>query len=201
MKRVLVALTLLTAALMPARVGAHPHVWVDATVDFQFQAGHLVGITLEWIFDPFFSAVLFDEFDANEDGEFDALETTAIREAAFNGLGDVGYFTDVRIDGVVQRWGVPEHFTVSIGEDGSVAYRFTLRVAEPAPVLSSDVTLSLYDPEFYVDVVLNEQNPIRMVGADGFQCGYRLEDAEDNPIYFDMVFPVRAVLVCESPSG
>lgn len=201
MNRVLAALALLTAVLLPARTVAHPHVWVDATVEFQFQVGHLVGLTLDWTFDPFFSAVLFDEFDVNDDGAFDGDEITAIREAAFNGLGDVGYFTDLRIDGALQRWGAPETFSVAIGAEGAVSYRFTLMVAEPAPALDADITVSLYDPEFYVEVLLNEQNPIRMVGADGFQCGYVLEKAEDNPIYFDMVFPIRAVLVCESLSG
>jgi ABC-type uncharacterized transport system substrate-binding protein len=201
MKRILVTLFLLVAALAPARVGAHPHVWVDAMVELRFDGERLTHVTLDWTFDPFFSLILFDEFDFDGDRRFDAEEVVAIREAAFNGLGAVGFFTDLRVDGEIRRWDMPEAFAVSIGEEDMVTYRFTLALDVPVAVLERDVTLSLYDPEFYVYVGFNEERPITMIGADGLDCGHELEEALDTPLYFNTYHPIRAVLACEPVSG
>lgn len=181
---------------------SHPHVWVDALTFLGFEEGRLTHLRVQWAFDEFFSAILYEDFDVNRNDRFDPEEIEAMRDGAFLGLGQVGFFTDLRIDGERVVWNGARDFGIAVSEDGSiVAYSFTLDV-DPAPdPLVQQVSLSVYDPEYYVDVAFLQQDPIRIRGLNGATCRYELVEAEDNPIYFGAVYPIRAEFDCAEVSG
>jgi ABC-type uncharacterized transport system substrate-binding protein len=193
-------LALLMVSLMtgsPAPLSAHPHVWVSALAFLGFEDGKLTKLRVQWAFDEFFSLVLYEDFDRNQNGIFEEAEIDAMREGAFTGLGEVGFFTDLRIDNARVAWDGAEDFGIAVSEDGSVvSYSFTLTLPEPVDPVQQAVTISLYDPDFYVAVDFIEDRPLRFRGNDGVACTYEFEEAADNPIYFGAVFPWRAVLSC-----
>lgn len=197
----ILAVTLLQAAA-PRPAAAHPHVWVDALTFLEFEDGRLASIRLEWAFDEFFSEILYQDFDWNDNRVFDEDELEAMRDGAFLGLGEVNFFTDLRIDGQQVSWEGAQDFGVSVSEDGRVvSYSFTLNVPEPADPFANQVSLSLYDPEFYVAVDFREEDPLRVRGLQNGACDFSLAQAEDNPIYFGLVYPIRAEFRCEEVTG
>jgi tRNA threonylcarbamoyladenosine biosynthesis protein TsaE len=203
MRRLSAAVIALIATLGAGVPGAraHPHVWVDAMTVLGFEAGALSHLRVRWTFDPFFSSVLFTDFDRDDSGDFDPAEIDAMRAGAFQGLSEVAFFTDLRIGGERVDWEGFRDFGIDIAEDGTVTYAFTLDLPAPAPVAGRDVTLSLYDPDFYVAITAIEDRPLRFLGAGSEDCGADWEEATDNKIYFGLVTPDRAVLTCPEASG
>jgi ABC-type uncharacterized transport system substrate-binding protein len=58
---------------------AHPHVWVDIFLDFEFNnSKELTAITQEWTFSDMFSSVYIKDFDNNDDGKFTIEESEKI---------------------------------------------------------------------------------------------------------------------------
>lgn len=181
----------------PGMISAHPHVWVTALAFMGFEEGRLVKIRMQWAFDEFFSAVLYEDFDRNRNGSFEESEIDAMRQGAFNGLGEVGFFTDLRVDGRKVDWNGAEDFGIAVSADGRiVSYSFTLTLPEPVDPVQEPVTLSIYDPEYYVAMDFIQDRPLRFRGNGGTDCAYAFEEADDNPIYFGAVYPIRAVLSC-----
>ncbi len=182
-------------------VHAHPHVWADALAMLVFKEGRLTTIRMQWAFDEFFSLVLYEDFDFNRNGTFDDDEIEAMRRGAFAGLGEVNFFTDLRIDGEQVAWEGARNFGVAVSDSGIVAYSFSLDVPEPADPLDQAITLAVYDPEYYVSLEFLQSDPLRYIGMEDQGCSYAMEEASDTPLYFGAVFPTRAVLTCSGKSG
>lgn len=195
-----IAMVILLGAGVPS-ARAHPHVWVDALTFLGFEDGRLAHLRIQWAFDPFFSSVLFTDFDRDDSGDFNDDEIAAMRAGAFEGLSEVAYFTDLRVGGERVAWDRFRDFGVAVSEDGIVAYSFTLDLPEPTPVAGRDVTLSLYDPDYYVSVMPIEDRPLRFRGDGAEGCDAQWEQATDNLIYFGLVTPDRAALSCSDVSG
>ena len=184
-----------TVGTVPAQ--AHPHVWVDAVAAMGIRDGALREIRMRWTFDDFFSLVLFEDFDVNDSKTFEPNEIDKMRDGAFTGLGEVGFFTDLRIDGVRVDWSGARDFGVEMGEDGRASYLFTLDLPEAVDPTARKVSVTLYDPDYYVDVQFAETGGVSFPELDAaMECGARYEPAEDTPIYFGAVIPTRAVVEC-----
>jgi ABC-type uncharacterized transport system substrate-binding protein len=191
----------LTAAWLLAVVGrsepvaAHPHVWINAVATFLFEERKLVGLRHHWEFDEFFGSFVIEEHDADGDGAFDPAETRAVREAAFSNLHEFGYFTHARIDGEELPLDEVSDFTARI-EDGTLIYDFTMPLPEPVDPGAERFTAGIYDPEYYVEILLDEYDPVRFEGLPSGACTFAIREDAENPIYFGMVYPLAITLSC-----
>ena len=88
--RQLLCLTILVVAF--ESLGAHPHMWIDATMDFELDGDGLQAVRISWLFDEFNSAEMLFSFDGDLDGEISRAEQTRLRTNAFEHLVDVDYF-------------------------------------------------------------------------------------------------------------
>ncbi|MBP5855941.1 DUF1007 family protein [Marivibrio halodurans] len=177
---------------------AHPHVWILAEAVLTQTDGKVTGVRLDWSFDPFFSTVLYEDFDWNDDGRFDTEERRAMRDGAFAGLSAVGWFTDVRVDG--EPWPVraTDDFDVRISpDDGTVTYELTLAFDEPTDPVATSVTLSLYDPEYYISLEFAEKAaPVRVVEDAPFSCVVTIGRDESTSLYYGAFNPPLARFDC-----
>lgn len=199
--RIGLTLVAIFCLLGPGRAVAHPHVWIDALTFLGVKDGRLETVRVQWAFDEFFSSVLFTDFDKDGDGTFNDEEIAVLRAGAFAGLSEVGFFTDLRVDGERVAWDGFRNFGVAVSETGIVAYSFSLDLPNPVDLKESNVSLSLYDPDYYVDVIPIEDDPYRFRGLEGMTCSHSMEEATDTPIYQGLVFPQRAVFDCKAVSG
>jgi len=193
-----------TVAATPALFGgqrgaeAHPHVWILAEADLLHDGGSVTAVRLDWRFDEFFSAILFEDFDWNGDGAFTPDEVEAMRAGAFAGLSEIGWFTDLRADGEPQVLSDAADFDVAVDEGGaSVTYSLTLALETPIDPIERTLSLSIYDPEYYVSLEFAEvAQPIRIASGAGFACTTRIERDAGNPLYFDLFEPPIAYFDC-----
>ncbi|MYK59674.1 MAG: DUF1007 family protein, partial [Rhodospirillaceae bacterium] len=92
----IVAIMVAGAVGMVRPAAAHPHIFIDARVNFHMEGGKIVAITQHWTFDAVFGGVVIHAFDRNRDGKLDAGEAEMERRGAFDALKDFNYFTVVR---------------------------------------------------------------------------------------------------------
>ncbi|MEQ8604303.1 MAG: DUF1007 family protein [Marivibrio sp.] len=197
-----VAAALLAAATLPSGgergAKAHPHVWILAQAAMLHDGQTVTAVRLDWRFDEFFSAILFEDFDWNGDGAFTPDEVEAMRAGAFAGLSEVGWFTDLRADGKPQLLSDAKDFSVSVSPDGAlVTYSLTLALETPIDPVERTLSLSIYDPEYYVSLEFDEiAQPIRIADGAGFSCTARIERDAANRLYFDLFEPPIAYFDC-----
>jgi ABC-type uncharacterized transport system substrate-binding protein len=185
-------------ALSPAAAGtaaAHPHVWITDVTTFLFEGRELVALRHRWAFDTLISSQLITEHDKDGDGTFDTAETKALREGAFASLKDYGYFTQLRIGGDRVPLEQAKDFAPSTS-DGTLIYEFTLPLPAPVDPSKVDVAVGVYDPDYYIELLLDEHDPVRFVGLPSGACTYGIAEDVANPIYFGMVYPLAITLSC-----
>ena len=174
---------------------AHPHVWIDATVTFVFEERMLIGLRQRWAFDEFFGSFVIEEHDANADGAFDETEIEAIREQAFGNLREYDYFTHARLDGEKLPLAELSDFTARI-EDGLLVYEFTMPLPEPVDPGAGRLVAGVYDVEYYVEVLLDQEDPVRFEGLPSGACTFAIREDTENPIYYGMIYPLAITLDC-----
>lgn len=129
---------------------AHPHIFIDATVTPQFDAGgRLAALRVDWAYDEFYSLALIAEYDldGNNDGTPDPD-----RLRAFAGK-DVDWAAGFPGDLVVEQNGRPAR--LGPVRDHAASWKNGRIVAShtrPLPGLDATqpVKIRVYDPEYFV---------------------------------------------------
>jgi ABC-type uncharacterized transport system substrate-binding protein len=185
----------LTFGLRSEPAAAHPHVWIDAVVTFVFEDRMLVGLRQRWVFDEFFGSFVIEEHDADGHGVFDQTEIEAIREQAFGNLREYDYFTHARLDGEKLPLAEVSDFAARI-EDGLLVYEFTMPLPEPVDPGADRFAAGIYDVEYYVEVLLDQADPVRFEGLPSGACTFAIREDTESPIYYGMVYPLAITLDC-----
>lgn len=176
---------------------AHPHVWIDARATLRFEGGKITAIGMSWRFDEMFSDYIIGEYDKDSNGSFDTEETRLIQDEAFSALSDLGWLTHLKIADVAMPLTDYHDFAVA-AEDGIVTYSFELQLPEPLDPAGKDITLGVYDDSYYIDVVMEESEPLLFAGDPPEACRFEMVEDTKNPIYFGMVNPIVAEVHCAS---
>jgi ABC-type uncharacterized transport system substrate-binding protein len=75
-------------------------------------------------------------------------------------------------------------------------YEFTLPLPQPVEVTSHHLAVGVFDPEYYMEVDLDENDPVHFAGLPSGACTFDIKEDSDNPIYFGMVYPLVIKLNC-----
>jgi ABC-type uncharacterized transport system substrate-binding protein len=180
-------------ALPPAE--AHPHVFIDNKVTFVFDAGKVTALRLHWTFDDIFSDDLLNQFDADGNGEFDALESKAVAEGTLPNLKMFNYFTNIWIDGKKLDVIDPADF-LATAKDRIVTFQMKVPLPHPVDPRAQALATEIYDREYYVEVLLAEQDPVALENATGVPCGATVRDDTENAYFGGFVIPQEIALQC-----
>ncbi len=176
---------------------AHPHVWIDARATLRFEGGKIAAVAMHWRFDEVFSDFVIGEYDRNGDGAFDAEEIRLVDDEAFAALSELGWLTHLKIDETAVALPAYRNFAVA-AEDRIVTYTFELPLTEPVDPAGKDITLGVYDDSYYIDVLMEESEPLLFAGDTPEACRFEMVEDTKNPIYFGMVNPIVAEVRCAS---
>jgi ABC-type uncharacterized transport system substrate-binding protein len=192
LKTLLVAVALLVPA---ALAEAHPHIFIRATATLQFENGKITGIQHEWVFDDFFSNAIMADFDKNKDKKFDEAEVKELQKNAFETLKEFGYFTHARVNGKDVKIEATRDFAPTI-KDGRVIYRFVAVLPQPVDPRTDKFDAGIYDDSYYVDVEVNPQLGVKLVGGGSEACKFAIVDDKSAPLYFGATFARRIEIRC-----
>ena len=176
--RPLFGLLLLAGALVAGgrAADAHPHVWVTSTSELVYAPdGSLTGVRHAWTFDDMFSTYALQGVETKAKGVYTREELQPLAQTNVEALKEFDYFSLARADGKKQQFEEPVDYFME-AKDGLLTLHFMLPLK--APVKSRQLSLEVFDPTFFVDFKLADQDPAKLVGAPA-ACQIKLRRAAD----------------------
>ncbi len=192
--------TLAIAAVVafPAKLHAHPHVWVSGTAAFHLENAALARVTQRWQFDAFFSQVLMGDFDKNKDGKFDPEETAAMKAQVFTSLKEYGYFVHMKAaSGPVDVSSI-EAFSAVVDKDGQLVFTFDVVPSTKPDLRGNKLVFALFDPTIYVDLALEGDVPVTLDGTGAQDCSWKMRDLDQITSSNGFVSPHELEITCKN---
>ncbi|WP_292897041.1 MULTISPECIES: DUF1007 family protein [unclassified Nitratireductor] len=146
---------------------AHPHVFAEARLDVNVDAGgNVTSLHHVWRFDDLFSSTVLVEFDKNQDLVLDQAELEEVANVVHGSLADFNYFQLVTKGGKDVPMQAPERLVADFVDNQLII----LFESEPeAPLLLvGEVAFGVYDPTFYtaIDFVEDSYMTVNNLPAD-----------------------------------
>jgi ABC-type uncharacterized transport system substrate-binding protein len=142
---------------------AHPHVWITSTSELMYAPdGSITGVRHAWTFDDMFTSYVLQGIESKTKDVYTHEELAPLAQTNVESLKEFGFFTFAKADGKKQKFQEPVDYFMEY-RDGALTLHFTLPLK--TPVKSSELALEIFDPTFFVDFKLADQDPIRLVGA------------------------------------
>lgn len=182
MARRALLLALLMLPVVPAM--SHPHSWVDLSVRvIADDEGQLVALEEAWRLDPFYSAILLEELQADGNGMEAALDK--LGGDMLQSLAPQGFFTEASVDDQTVEFDPVTEATV-MNNDGRIVLHFRLPLAAPMPLAGRLLTYQVYDPSYYVEVVHESEDgrhpmPTALVPPTSLECSHQILLADPDP--------------------
>ncbi len=188
------------AVLLPPSDGprAHPHVWIDVSLELRFEGEVLEGLRVIWLFDEYYSAFAVQDFDANGNKQLDR-EELAVLENSHEGLKDYSYFTHLKVGDLLPenlKVEVVENFTAEMKDD-RLQYAFDVPLPENLDPRKTTFGVGFYDETYYIDLNVGSPRKLRVTGNWPVNCQPALVEDKLNPIYFGMVNPLYVQIGCD----
>jgi len=168
MRRLIAALIAAFAAvaITSSAASAHPHVWVTVRAELVFAPdGSVVGVRHAWTFDDMFSAFAIQGIEAKNKGEFTREELAPLAQVNVTSLKEYDYFTYATANGKkLQFIDPPVGYYLDFDKTDTVlTLHFMLPLKQP--LKAKDLTVAVYDPEFFIAFGLDEKEPAKLFGA------------------------------------
>jgi ABC-type uncharacterized transport system substrate-binding protein len=142
---------------------AHPHVWITATSELIYAPdGTITGVRHAWTFDDMFSTYALQGMETKVKGVYSREELAPLAQTNVESLKEFRFFTFAKTDGKKQYFQEPVDYYLDY-KDTVLTLHFTLPLK--TPVKSRQLSLEVFDPEFFIDFKFADKDPIRLVGA------------------------------------
>lgn len=151
------AAALLIVAMTGGPAAAHPHAWIDISVEVLFDSsGRVTGLRESWLFDEFYTA------DTVNGGG--AKKMAALTTKILHNLKEYGYFTRIRLGDKLLTLAEPSEKSARM-EGNRLQMMFVAPLAE-AVRPTEPLTYAVFDPTYYIEMLHAEtSDAIRLVGA------------------------------------
>jgi ABC-type uncharacterized transport system substrate-binding protein len=162
--------------LQAAAATAHPHVWVKFSAEIVYDADGSVGrIRHAWTFDEMFSTYALQGIQAKTKGAYTREELAPLAQTNLKSLKEADYFTFAATDGKEQKLAEPIDYYFEYKDEALVLH---LTLPFEAPLKSGQLTLQIFDPDYFIEFSLQEKEPIRLVGAP-VSCAMSIHSPSD----------------------
>lgn len=146
------AVALICLSLLHTRPAlAHPHVFVDAQIDFVMDdRGALHALNVTWRFDPFHTLYIlsFDGITPTEDGGLAFADQDALSAAYTDWQRGFDGFAKLFFDGAPIALASPSAVRASLRDD-QLEISFTRILPKPAVLTEVKAEISIYDATYY----------------------------------------------------
>jgi len=174
---------ILISIIAPCLLFAHPHVFIDYTVNFVFDQNGVTGIETQWIFDEMYSSMLIQDYDVDKDGRFSNSEIKTTKQNAFSNLENYNYFIYITIDSKCFEVKSVDNFSVDVC-DNRLVYRFFITCVVPVTPSYKKIEICMYDETYYVDLLPLGDDPVRLTNASNIDYTYNVyEDTKESRDY------------------
>jgi ABC-type uncharacterized transport system substrate-binding protein len=156
---------------------AHPHVWVKVATEIVYDPdGSIKGIRHAWTFDDMFSTYALQGLHTKTEGVYTREELAPLAQTNVKSLKDADYFTLTEADGKEQKLAEPMDYYFEY-KDEALVLHFTLPFE--APLKTKQLTIEIFDLDYFIEFSLQQEEPIRLVGAP-IACAMTIHSPTDD---------------------
>jgi len=188
MKMVRILLILILFMISVQTAFAHPHVYLNAKIQYILDDSGVYGIRQEWAFDEMYSSALIMEFDTDRNGRFEKSEIRKLKQNAFGNLKKYNYFNYIKIDGKRRKIKRIDNFKALIIND-NVVYSFEIPLDTRINDRFTDIQIALFDKRYYFDVRIVKEMLFENNTSENFVFGYSIFKDKDKAFYFNLIEP------------
>ncbi len=173
-KKILIFISLLAGLAV-----AHPHVFIDATIDLDFDEKGFVGVRNKWVFDLIYSQAMIAAGDKNQNGIFEADELPLYREQVVEAANEFSRFNYIGDDSQFFSPHEAKDLKVSISKEGRLVIEFLNSFDIPA--LSNDYTMlvvAVTDPTNYI-LITTDMEQSKINAPDTIDVEYFVDSLSD----------------------
>ena len=158
---------------------AHPHVWVTVKSELVYDPGGAVtGVRHAWTFDDMFSTFAIQGIEGKNKGQFTREELAPLAKVNVDSLKEYDFFTYAKANGKPLEFNDPAaDYHLEWDPKETVLTLFFLLPLK-TPVKAKDLSLEIYDREFFVDFSFAEKDPVKLIGAPA-QCKLSVLNPEE----------------------
>jgi ABC-type uncharacterized transport system substrate-binding protein len=142
--------------LIPAPALAHPHVFVDASIEVIFDADRrATGLRIGWTYDDLFSLMIVEDRGLDPDYDSILTDTDKARLAGFDMQWEEGFPGDTYalLGGADQPLSSPSGFTASY-DGGKITSTHVRMFDAPLAIETDPLVIQVYDPGFYTSYAI-----------------------------------------------
>ena len=148
MKKLLILLIIITAPVLS--IYAHPHVNVNSYAHFYFDKSGLMGMYVQWVFDPLYSSQILYECDLDSNGEFSGEELAEVEDYYFSQLDQYNYYLDLAVNKRKVPLPEPVNFNAQVDHDDEVViFTFYLPLKQEFAPGGTRLMVDFADPSNY----------------------------------------------------
>ena len=160
------------SAIWASSAVAHPHVWVTFATTIVYDKGSVTGVEHVWSFDDMYTAMAIQGLDKNNDGTYDREELAELAKVNIDGLKDFNYFTFGKLGGADLKFAGPQDPWLE-HTNGILRLHFKLPLATPVLAEAEGLSLSIYDPSFFIAFEPEKTDALKLASApDGCSAAF-----------------------------
>ena len=138
-------------ALSPGQTGAHPHIFVDTSIQFLFDTEEkLAGIRVIWVYDELYSLLITEDLGLDQDFDGQLTPEEIEKLSGFDMNWDEGFAGDVRGFSNEQALGLsrPVEWSAAF-EEGKIITTHVRALDQRVDPRDTELVFRFYDPTFY----------------------------------------------------
>lgn len=159
---------------------AHPHVYITFETTVLYDKGTFAGVRHKWMFDEFYTTMAIEGLDKNKDGVYDREELAELAKVNIEGLKDFAYFTFPGLAGKEIALGEARDYWLE-HKDGLLSLHFTLPFASPVLSEAKGLTISVYDPTYFIAFEPAKDKPASISEGAPKGCEAKIVVAAEKP--------------------
>jgi len=153
-------------AIATTSASAHPHVWVTVKSELVYAPdGTLTGVRHAWTFDDMFSTFATQGLEAKKKGEFTREELAPLAKVNVESLKEYDFFTYATANGKKVEFKEPAEGSYLVFDPKETVLTLHFELPLKAPLKATDLSIEVFDREYFVDFSLDEKDPIKLAGA------------------------------------
>lgn len=174
-------------------IDAHPHVFIESSVELEFSNGSPHGVRFRWEFDDFFSRMMLLDFAGTVSGPLSPEQIERLRTGAFQNLANFNYFSTILVDGEPLEIVRVEDFWADVVQR-TLIYEFLVPLRQPEGPSSvrineiRELVIGSFDESFYSYMEFSEE-PFSVRGIRPAEITSELSKRPDFTYYFDLIVP------------
>lgn len=158
-------LSILLFGCLMATASAHPHVFVTSVSEIVYDPqGRVTGVKQHWTFDEAFSSYATQGLQQSADGSYTREVLAPLAQTNVENLKEFGYFTFAKLGGKALLFKDPVDYYLDYTKN-VLTLHFFLPLSSPQMQGQKALAVQIYDPTYYVDFELADENPASLAGA------------------------------------